>query len=375
MSASAFTIEVHREIASLERSWRDLEETGTGTAFQRYDFVAPLYAAFLAHRRAEPVIVVVRDGASGAVLMILPLCRYRHGVISVIGFADIRVADYCAPIQARGFDPDEATWRELWRKIERALPRCDLVRLSKLPETVGGRANPCLRLGLSVPFVVRAHGVAIAHPWRKLCVGSIPKRYRDNIRSAEKALGKLGEVTFEHHDGGPDGDAAFEMLRKMRADRFSRLGRDDAMADPIWATFYHDLARSGTARPFARLIVLRCGERPVACGLGLVHDRSFLLLIPSFDMETFGRYSPGKLLIFRAMEALAAEGFDYFDLTIGDEPYKHQFGTDDRGLHEVVLPQSLIGHLAGLVWRLKVKLRSHPVLHARLRRLLGRRDA
>ena len=373
MSAGAdFAIEVHREIAPLERIWRDLEERGAATAFQRYDFVSPLYSAFLAHRRAEPVIVLVRDGASGAVSMILPLCRYREGVMMVIGFADIRVADYCAPILARDFRPDPATFRKIWRAIARALPRCDLVRLRKLPDALDGRANPCLELGRRAPFVARAHGVAIAHPWRDRCAEVIPKRYRDNLLSAEKALGKLGEVTFEHHDAGPAGEAAFEMLYAMRTTRFAALGRDDAVADPMWAAFYRDLASRRAAKPFARLIVLRCGGRPVACGLGLVHEGAFLLLIPSFDLENFGRFSPGKLLIFRAMEAFAAEGLAYFDLTIGDEPYKRQFGTDDRELHEVVQPRSLIGRWAGLVWRLKVKVRRYPVLRARLRRLLRR---
>lgn len=366
------TIEIHRDISPLETEWRDLEETGTATAFQRYDFVAPLYAAMVAHGRADPVIVVVREASSGEPMMILPFCRYREKGAAVIGFADIRVADYCAPVSARAFDLDAEAFRALWRRIAAALPASDLIRLRKLPQEVGGRPNPLLGIGRAAPLLVRAHGVAISHPWRERCVGVIPKRYRSNLLTSEKGLSKLGDVTFEHHDGGADGEAAFEILHEMRRARFSTLGRDDVVADPMWAEFYRDLATGRTARPGARLAVLKCGGRPVACGLGLVHEGAFLLLIPSFDMETFGRFSPGKLLIFRAMEAFAAEGLTYFDLTIGDEPYKHQFGTDARELHEVLLPRTLRGRWVELVWRLKLRLRRHPVLQARLKRLLGR---
>ncbi|MGL4290799.1 MAG: hypothetical protein ACRCVA_30910, partial [Phreatobacter sp.] len=99
-------IEINADAASLETEWRDLEGRGAVTAFQRYDYVAPLYAAFVRHRRAEPLIVVVRAAKGAPPLMILPLCRYRDDGLTVISFADIRVADYCAPVVEAGWAID-----------------------------------------------------------------------------------------------------------------------------------------------------------------------------------------------------------------------------------------------------------------------------
>ncbi|WP_204276852.1 hypothetical protein, partial [Escherichia coli] len=92
-----------------------------------------------------PLVVVVRAAAGAPPLMILPLCRYREDGLTVISFADIRVADYCAPVVDPGWTIAPEGLRALWRRIERALPACDIVRLRKLPDRVGATANPLLQ--------------------------------------------------------------------------------------------------------------------------------------------------------------------------------------------------------------------------------------
>lgn len=368
----SFHVEVHRAFAPLESEWRALEAQGRATAFQRFDFVAPLYAAMTEYQRAEPLVVLVRKDRTAPVSMIMPLCRYRDSGVTIIGCADLRVADYCAPVLAAGFDPDRATFARLWKAIERTLPKSDLVRLSKLPERLGNGSNPLTGLAPCKAYHIAAHGIAIAHPWSEHCVGKIPDKQRSMLRRNGAALERLGTVTFAFADGGSDAEAIFETLYAMRTKRFASLGRNDVMADPMWAGFYNDLIQGRTAQPFARLCILRSGEAPVACGLGLVHDGAFLLLIPSFDMERFGKFGPGRLLVYRAMEAFAASGLTYFDLTIGDEPYKRTLGADDRVLFEVVRARSLRGALAAAVWQAKMRLRKHPVLQAHMKRLLRR---
>lgn len=369
---SRFDIEVSRDIEVLEREWRALEANGRCTAFQRYDFVAPLYAAFRTHKRAAPLIVAVREKSSGNIVMILPLCETKIGRERVIAFADLRVADYCAPLMAQDFHLDAVAFRALWKAIENALPPSDLLRLSKLPERVGNDPNPLLLISPCAPYHVKAHGAALAQPWPECCQALLSRKQRQSLRRKGRNLESCGEVTFTLHERGSEAEHLFETLYTMRRARFDQLEREDALADEMWADFYRDLVRGNTATPFARLIELKSGSETVACALGLIHDNAYLLLIPSFDVERFGRYSPGMLLIFRGMEVFTEAGFTYFDLTIGDEPYKDLFGVDHRELYEVVRPLSARGYLAAAIWRLKVALRRNPTLHKHLKRLLRR---
>lgn len=371
--AERFEVEIHTEISNLETEWRALETSGWCTAFQRYDFVAPLYSAFRDNARAEPLIVLVRDAASRQLLLVLPLCIAREDGIDTVGFADLRVADYCAPIMARSFASSPEEFRRLWHRIEGALPRGDLVRLRKMPDCVGEQSNPLLWLSPCAPYHVKAHGVPLANPWDEHSKTIIKKKKLQDLRRNEHNLARIGDLTFEIVDAGQAAQPIFAVLDSMRRKRFSTLGREDVMADPMWSSFYRDLASRVTANPLVKLITLKAGDATVACGLGLGHNGSFMLLIPSFDMEKFGRHSPGRLLIFQAMKSLTDAGLTYFDLTIGDEPYKETFGVDDRMLFEVVRPLNVRGYRAAAVWRLKVGLRRYPKLHARMKQWLGRK--
>lgn len=367
---NTYVIQVHNDIRPLEAQWRALEASGVVTAFQCYGFVAPLYATFVKHGRAEPLIVVVRATAGEPPLMILPLCRVREGNTALITFADLRVADYCAPILARGFPSDATTFARIWRAVCRALPPCDAIRLRKLPERIDDIPNPLLRLRALAPYQVQAHGIAVAHPWSEASAKVMSSRHRNQLRRHEKHLNTEGPISFRYNDGGPVAEQDFATLLGFRLARFAALGRDDAMADPMWVDFYTDLVHGKSAQPFARIMTLTSGDSIVASALGLVHRNAYLLLIPAFDMERFSKYAPGRLLINRAISELTQQGITYFDLTIGDENYKQLFGVDNRDLFEIVQARSFRGLIYGAAWRAKVLLRDFPKVRDFLKRVL-----
>ncbi|WP_338048996.1 GNAT family N-acetyltransferase [Rhodoligotrophos defluvii] len=345
-------IEIHWDIEPLEAEWRALEEQGHVTAFQRYDFVAPLYAAFRRHDRAEPVIVVVRPTAGATPMMILPLCAYAERGLRMISFADLRVADYCAPVLAKDFPADDKSWfLDLWRRIESALPAADVIRLRKLPDKVGALSNPLLHLPIKAPFSAMAHGLPIGAPWSEKAKAVMSKNTLQLLRRRERKLGQVAPLSLQFCTGGPETAAIYDVLAKQRVDRFARLGRDDLMRETMWSEFYRDLACGGTARSIARLFWLKVGDEIVATGLGLVHDKAFLLLMMAFDMDRHAQLAPGRIMLFKAMDAFAQEGLTYFDLTVGDEPYKKNFGADDRVLYEAMCARSLQGRLGVAVWQ------------------------
>src|SRR5690606_12338142 len=86
----------------------------------------------------------------------------------VLSFADLDAADYNAPIVF----PVQDGWtldrtRRLWAEITASLPRFDLVVLDKMPETVGGLANPFYLLaGASNPE--SCHLTRLDRPWSEV---------------------------------------------------------------------------------------------------------------------------------------------------------------------------------------------------------------
>ncbi|MBL8572297.1 MAG: GNAT family N-acetyltransferase [Hyphomicrobiaceae bacterium] len=363
-----FAAEIHDDPATIEADWRALEADGHLTAFQRFDWCRPWYGAVGAHGRARPLIVLVR-AADGRAVMILPLCRYRRGLMRVIGFADLRVADYVAPVVSGDRRYEAADHDAMLAAALAALPACDLLRLSKMPARVGGIENPLMRLAGVARFPVSAWSVPLGG------AGEVDLRLKSGGQARRKWAKAERTLAPRLRVAGVDltVEAAFEALVAQRRVRFGALGRDDVLADPLWLEFYRRAAVGNDGRPAVELTQLELGGEVVANALGIDFAGAYHIIIPTFRIDgDWPKASPGLCLIAALMRRSMARGDRLFDLTIGDEPYKREFDAEEQPLHETTLPRSPVGRLAAAIWRFKVALRAYPRLHAALKRLAGR---
>lgn len=76
----------------------------------------------------------------------------------------------------------------------------------------------------------------------------------------------------------------------------------------------------------------------------LVHNGSYCLVMHSFDVD-LERLSPGIVAIDEMVSCAIDSGLAHFDFTIGNEPYKRQFGTEAGLLYEGLYPVTMKGSL------------------------------
>jgi CelD/BcsL family acetyltransferase involved in cellulose biosynthesis len=221
-------------------------------------------------------------------------------------------------------------------------------------------------------FVANAHGIPLATPWETHALSRMGKAHHDDTRKKLRRLHRLGTVELCHGDTPDLANRIYTKLVQHRLARFRHLGREDALADPVWSGFYDDTVKGHTTMPSARLMALCLDGDPIAQVMGFERRGVFAMVMTSFDMERFPTLSVGRLINYEAMRHFADRGSPYFDLTIGDEPYKRQLGCDDRPLYEVMFASSTRGGIAVAMLGVKRWLRRRPVLHARLRRLAGK---
>jgi CelD/BcsL family acetyltransferase involved in cellulose biosynthesis len=79
---------------------------------------------------------------------------------------------------------------------------------------------------------------------------------------------------------------------------------------------------------------------------GLVHRRTFYLLLVGFDLARFRRLSVGLLAIEDTIRASIEAGDAIYDFTIGDYRYKQQFGAQPVPLYEWHVARTVRGRLA-----------------------------
>jgi CelD/BcsL family acetyltransferase involved in cellulose biosynthesis len=323
------------------------------TLFQHPTWLDHVYRLRAPSTGSTPVVVTVRDRTDSGLLALLPLVRRRRRGVRFVEFADLGVCDYAAPV----IDPRAADRMladpELPRRVRAALGGFDVLQVEKLQAT----AMPLAWL-LAAPRMRRlpydTHPVALppgTEDWReKLLDPSFARR----LSKARRRLQRKGELVIRRMTDPEEADLVLERIRAFRADRFAQRRAVDLMQDPACFTFYSAVARQSTidGGP-AKLWAITIDGVPVAASLDLADEEEHLFLIVGYDFAQLRNYSLGLLIVDELMDRAVVRGLHTFDLTIGDEGYKSDFGAAAVPMYAVRVPGTVLGRLAGRVMDLE----------------------
>ena len=335
--------------------WDELERSGAGSAFQTQRWLDPWYRVIAPHFAVAPLFVAVTEHDSGQPLMLLPLCIRREGWLKVVEFPDLGVSDYNAPLVSPSVDLHGDAWRPVWREIRAALPRADLLRLDKVPARVGGAANPMAPLASSRRRHLSSWGVSLP-PSRADYNRMLDASFAKELRRKGRRLEGRGAVSFRHAETEADGRAIFAELCKQRQSRFEELGRTNILADPVFRAFYEAVLFDDWPNSLAMLSALMVDDEIVAALFALRHRNSYHLIMSTFLAGPWKSSSPGNIVVDRAINAAIEAGVTYFDFTIGNEPYKRDFGATEEPLFAGQHPLSLAGLPQAITFDLKARL-------------------
>ncbi|HRJ68744.1 MAG TPA: GNAT family N-acetyltransferase [Beijerinckiaceae bacterium] len=364
---AGFTVAVRRDVGHAVAVAARLLQGGSATVFQSAVWVEAFARTVAAERGCAFFMVEVRATESGRPVMLLPfLLRERRG-FRLLEVPDFGLADYVAPMFARGFDPDRQTMHRIWAQVRAVLPKADVVRFVKMPGEVGGRVNPLVRLSGTRCSSLTAWGVDLGPVetiWRDAI--ACDKR-RADLDARWRKLNKRGVVEFRTASTEADADAFFETMVQQRSERFRALNFPNALDKPEIRDLYRSLLRPGEPASPAVVQALLVDGRIVATGYGLVGNGAFHMIFPTFQAETWRNYSPGLQLFRKSMEWSARKGLRYYDFTVGSEGFKRDFGAREQPLFERYEALSFAGLLPVGYVALHRFIRTQPWLASLLR--------
>jgi CelD/BcsL family acetyltransferase involved in cellulose biosynthesis len=323
-------------------AWELLEPHAT--AFQTRAWLLPLYRIVAPALHMTPLFVTVSDRSSSRPMMILPLCIGRKWGLTVIEFADFGVTDYNAPPLSPTLTLTVAEARDLWDDICHALPPADIVLFDKVPETVSGQPVPLAQLGWMRRMAMRAWTVRLPETRAEYDRTILKAKDRKEHRRKRRALTEwLGDLTLVHAATAGERQEIFEALKCQREARCKEAGYRDLLVDPTFERFYQSVAY-GEFGDVAMLSALKAQDRIVATLFALSHNSDYLLVAHCFEPCAEG-LSPGIVAIDEMITHQIGLGARNFDLTIGNEGYKRQFGVTPSVLWEGMYPLSAKGWL------------------------------
>jgi CelD/BcsL family acetyltransferase involved in cellulose biosynthesis len=346
VSQGCFDVEIHPREALHALNWPGAADDRHWHlhAFQAREFLDVWFRTIGAARKAQALLVIVRD-AAGEPFLYLPLCLEKKAGVRAIRFPDGGVADYNAPVLRRGSEIDASAFPALWASVLAALPAADLIYLDKIPARIVEAPNPLMGIGVGLPQA-RGTSVTGSQGWTEYAA---EKSRRDVLSQAHRKLRRLSrDVPVRFHFGEVSEEAGtrcIEFLIELKRRQYLRTEGVDVMGLPGYIEFFREMASPAQLGRISQLCYLTAGDKIAAAHLGYATASRFYYILPAADLDEFGKFSAGTTLFIEMVKACRDRSV-VCDLGIGDEPYKDIWATDHVNLHAHVQPLTTLGWLA-----------------------------
>ncbi|SOE08807.1 CelD/BcsL family acetyltransferase involved in cellulose biosynthesis [Hoeflea halophila] len=334
-----FDLAVETDFEFQSSEYRDLFACSDATGFQSPTWLSCFYSILAPAHPVQPWIVTFRQ--KGRLEGLVALIKRRRAGIVLLESTDLGVSDYAAPVLSPGLDEQLRADRDLQDAVRQALGAYDVLRI-----------RPCRREHIGAwqsltgtspqPLGFSAHSVDLQPPFEDWRVRKMDPKTASMVARKGRRWRNQHEVSVDRLD---DPDAIVRAI-----DELSRLRKGRFDGDPIQQeqvkSFYAQAAVQGARSGEAETWLITSDGSVASILFGLTHNGRFLYLLIGADYEAHGRHSPGLQLYEGVIEDWMQRGGTNFDFTIGDEPFKQQYGTRAEQMSLFSHTRTLKGRLA-----------------------------
>ncbi|WP_308642790.1 GNAT family N-acetyltransferase [Mesorhizobium sp. GbtcB19] len=344
-ASGTYVARLHTSLEAVRPLWLRFETRGVCTGHQHFAWAEGIVERLLP-QKAELAIVELRDAATGEPVMLVPLMRRRAFHHWVIEWLSRGVCDYAAPLLADATPWTRQSAEAAWAAALSVLPPADRIHIAGIPKEVSGVANPLALLSQARDSIHSHYGIAMdgdaESVVKRICRPSFVKALNKDLRR----LDRNGGLALVEADTPALVDSIFGKLVELRLSRFRELGRFDLMAQPAVVDFYREAAHRGLTDGSVRIFGLRAGDVMVAVQYLAAHLGTLHALLIAIDQGAVPNVSPGLCVMGELIRWGRGAGFDYFDLSVGDQSYKQHMGAVKAVLSELCYGITLKGMAA-----------------------------
>jgi CelD/BcsL family acetyltransferase involved in cellulose biosynthesis len=273
--------------------------------------------------KPSPCCLLVSN-ASGTPLLFVPFMVEQHQGMRLAKFMGGALLNFAVPLFAKNLKlPDQALYNIFAQFAEAA--DIDAFQIDRIPQTWGGNYNPLLTL----PHISSIHDAF----WHRLTAdpGAVLKtmrspRHLKQMHHKMQKLNEAGRASLAEARLPAERAEALSMFFDLKSDWAERMKLRDDFAGNEMRNFIRAMSLT---EGVLRIFTLRYDGSLRAIFLGLRHQKRFCGLASAYEADDIAAFSPGDLLLQHVISCACEEGYEAFDLGIGDAVYKK------RWLHEV----------------------------------------
>ncbi len=339
--AGRISISVHHNLAEIETIWREFEQSGICSVYQRFDWISNWINTAGKAQDAEPHIVIgwLKDKP----LFLFPFASFCRGPFCVVSWMGGSHSNFNMGI----YQPDFLTnvrlddMRSIFDHIVKVTRNIDAFELCCQPMSWQGHNNPLnflariaspnhafsMQLGPSFDDVLAAHNAKKKR-----------KKYRWQLRALEPFGGPKLICADTPDEIGRLLDASLQQIKV----RLSKMGVVNVFEEDGIATFFSNMAQSSlnSSEPSLVIYGLEVDGKIRATFAGGGHKGRFSGCFTSISMDELTHTSPGDLLLHLVIEDCTKKGYSSFDLGRGEERYKSSWCNEVVPMFECFIPVS-----------------------------------
>lgn len=335
----------------LETEWNDaVERAAVPHPFLRHEWLHTWWECFGDGRALHIVIVRSND----RIIAIAPLLRET---VSMCGVPVRRLRlmhnDHTPRADFIVAEQSERASTAIWRALFEAKDQWDVLLLGQLPRESRTRelfasfaaADGC---ALGVWRSSDSPYLELNGTWDEY-FGSLPAKFRSNVRNRMSRLARLGDPVLESIEGGSAiGAALTDTIRLEESGWKGSEGTAITSTDSV-QRFYTRLAHRAAARGWLRLLFLTVGGKRIATSYSLSYQGRLFLVKTGYD-PAYETCSPFKVLTYLATKRAHEEGLDEVDFLGDTEPWKREWTPSVRSHDWVfIFSRSLRARLVNLL--------------------------
>lgn len=336
--ANTSSLQLYDSFEAAEQIWRGLEAEGTGSVYQRFDWCKTWFETFHSLERpgdsASPLIVVSTVNNRPALLLPLysqaVLLGIRRALFMGDKHANVRVPLMSNDPVLRAALLEQAQGGNLIELIGNALKdggHADHLALENMPKDYAGDANPLTfgdcKAGMTPLFVGE-----LDEDFQALMAERRPLSSQRKQRKRIRMLEAIGDISFNAIEDASTLDGTLDVLFQQKAVRLDNAQVRNAFDDANNEAFIRRLAHQSLAHGNQLLDLYALtvnGETIAVTGGGLQNGRYSIAINSMSNEPRYAACSPGKITVDMEVEAFCAEGFQWLDIGMGENPYKRMW--------------------------------------------------
>lgn len=356
---------------SIKDEWLSLQQEKTACIYQDYDWIR--IACETLEKNNTTLIITGRS--NGKLQFILPIA-IEGGLVKTLRWIGGTHANICSGIFSEAFlkSHNADTIPKVFKLINKSLGGIVKTQLHNQPFTLKSYKNPMLSLPKR-PSINSMYDMDLRDGMDAILDQGSGKRKRKLWRKQNRIAESMGGYQLVTPTAHEDILEAIDEFMVLKGKRLKNMGIQNVFADKSTIDFFIQMAVVPPTEDghLFKIIQLKIqGKTRAMYALG-INGNYCQAYVNAVQYDEFSDHSPGEMILYAMIEQLIEDGYERFDLGVGDERYKRSWCPGKHPLFDtnIALSASAQPIIFGLRAKNRVKryIRNNPELWQKLKKI------